>query len=133
MSKYFHRGDMVFSLLLSFFLCWGRALQMVPVSVLNVLRLLSLVLVVAVLLEIVLALVAYLRGGKGLFGRRASVFFFWRRSAMVSVSVSAFFTLFYAIFPPSGVVETPWLRLAVLFVLGVVAGMLYLRSLVKRN
>ncbi len=133
MSKYIHRGDIAFALLLAFFLCWGAALMMEPVSVLNVARLAWRLLLMAVLLEVVLALVAYLRGGKGLFGRKASMFFFWRKSLSISVVVSAAFTLFYAIYLPSAYVFEHWVRLAVMFVLGVGAGMVYLRSLVRKD
>lgn len=133
MLKFIHRGDIAFALLLAFFLCWGAALLMEPVSVLNVVRLAWRFLLVALLLEMVLALVAYLRGGKGLFGRKASSFYFWQKAVGAGVVVSVLFTAFYAIYLPTAYVCAHWLRLAVLFVLGVAAIMFYLRSLVRKE
>lgn len=133
MQKYIHRGDIAFALLLAFFLCWGAALLVEPVSVLNLVRLVWRFLLVALLLEVVLALVACLRGGKGLFGRKASSFYFWQKAVGAGVVVSALFTAFYAIYLPAAYVCTHWLRLVVLFVLGVAAIMFYLRSLVKKE
>lgn len=133
MQKYIHRGDIAFALLLAFFLCWGAALMMEPISLLNMVRLAWRFLLVAVLLEVVLALVAYLRGGKGLFGQKASMFFFWQKAIGAGIVLSALFAAFYAIYLPWAYVCAHWLRLVVLGVLGVAAVMLYLRSLVRKQ
>lgn len=106
---------------------------MMPVTGINILRLVMRFLLIAVLLEVVLMAVSYLREGKGLFGRRHSLFYSWPLTAGVGVIVSALFTVFYALYLPVPVSAGFVLRLAVMFVLGVGAVMLYLYSLVVKD
>ncbi len=135
MDKFIHRGDISFALLLAFFLTWYRVLdtaQSVGFTLLGIARLVMGFALVAVLLEIVFALVCYLRR-KPLFGKKMSAFFSWKRIVPVSMLISGGGTVFYCLYLSSPFSPTTTATLIVGFIMGTLLTMLYFYSLVERK
>lgn len=132
MLSHIRKADLRFSLLLSYFLSWGRALAMASLSWVNVGRLAVDMLFVALMLEIVLVLVGTLRS-KPLIGRAKSAFFSWGRVVPLSVVVSGLYAgLSWLALPKPASALQLWI-LAVLFLGGSIALMLYMYGLVSRS
>jgi hypothetical protein len=135
MDKYIHRGDIAFALLLAFFLTWYnvlRAAQSTGFTALGIARLAMGFALVAVLLEVVFALVCYLRQ-KPLFGKSKSQYFAWRKVLPISALISGCGTVFYYIYLPSPLGLATKVTLAVGFVAGMLLTMLYFYSLVEKK
>ena len=135
MNKYIHRGDILSAVLLAFFLTWYNVLgtaQNSELTPLNIARLAMGFAMVAVLLEVVFALICYLRK-QSLFGRRKSAFFSWKRTLPVSVLVSGGSTLFYYIYLSPPIASGTWALLFAGFILGTLLTMLYFYSLVEKK
>lgn len=135
MKQYIHRGDITFAMLLAFFLTWYNVLGVAQHGMLtgrNILRLVVSYITVAVLLEVVFALVYYLRK-KPLFGNAKSLYFSWARTLPVSLIISACSSLFYYIYLPSPIQGLTLLLIAAGFVVSLVLTMLYLYSLVEKK
>ncbi len=134
MMKFVHRGDILFALLLAFFLCWYNVLNLIYLghcSWLAVARLLMTYIFVAMMLEVMFALISYVRGHP-LFGNHKMTFFSWRLVLPIALLFSAASTLFYFISLP--VLTTPLtIGLVTGFVLGTILTTLYFYSLVEKK
>ena len=127
----FSKNDLYFALLLAFFLEWGEVLMMPGLTWPNVGHVALRYALLALMLEAVFFLVAYLRK-KTLFGHAKSAYYSWGRVVPVSVIVSACYALVRLLTLPSPVTAFQWWALAVLFVAGCLALMLYFYGLVQK-
>ncbi|MBO4593072.1 MAG: hypothetical protein J5678_02645 [Bacteroidaceae bacterium] len=127
-----YKGDIYFSLLLAYFLNWGYALSVPEYTWLNVGRIAMNFLLLAVMIEVVLMLTAYLRH-KPLFGQAKSTYFSWGRAVPVSLVLPALYAGSFYLMMSKPIEQTHFWALLVLAGLGFVVLMLYCYSLVQRE
>jgi len=133
MDKHIHKGDVIFALVLAYFLCSYRFLEIDPATF-GWARALQLVFwygIIAASFEIIFVLVSCLRQ-KPLFGNRKMAFFAWKRVLPIAFVISgASVACYYFMLP-----EPTTLQIYILiteFVVGFLAIVLYFYSLVKRK
>lgn len=134
MKNFFHRADMTFALLLAFFLSWYNVLSIIQagyISWLAIGRLLINFVFIFVLLEIMFALICYVRK-KPLFGNTNLTFFSLRAVLPIAVFLSGASSLFYFLAIPKLTVALG-IGLAVGFVVGTILSVLYFYSLVEKR
>lgn len=135
MKQYIHRGDIHFCLLLAFFLTWYRVLdtlQSATLSGIVIARLAMNFVAIAVMLEVIFALLCYLRG-KSMFGKSTLPYFDWKRILPISMLITAGSQVFYYFHLPSPLAAPTMWGFVLGFVAGTLLTMLYFHSLVKRK
>lgn len=133
MDKYIHKGDIIFALVLGYFLC---AYRFVEIDIENfgwgdAVRLICWYGIIAVSLEVIFALVSCLRQ-KPLFGKRKMAFFAWKKVVPLAIIISAI-SVASCYFTHDNLGTPQYYILAGEFVAGIAAVMLYFYSLVDRK